>query len=142
MMIYVDTNVIIDFLAHRDPFYEEANELFFHIADLNSLIAYTSVKSLSDVHYIIGRSLHNKTETDRIITKLISLLYVADNTSIDLLKTYSCKTNNFEDNLISQLSKRMMLDYIVTRNVKDFDDSIVKAITPKDCLNILKLPEL
>ena len=141
MRVYIDTNVIIDLLTQREPFYEDVYKLFENIAD-DRLIAYTSVKSLADVYYILHRNIQNKTETGKLIVKLISLLHVADNTDIDLLRSFSCKTSDFEDNLISQLSSRMMLDYIVTRNVKDFDPSSVKAITPRQCLDILNLPQL
>ena len=142
MRIYIDTNVIIDFLAQREPFYKDALELFTRIAEDDDLLAYTSVKSLTDVYYVIHRSTHDRNETGKLIVQLISLLNVADNTDIDLLKSFSCKTSDFEDNLISRLSSRMMLDYIVSRNVKDFYPSVVKAITPRECLDILDLPEL
>ncbi len=142
MRIYIDTNVIIDFLTERKPFYDNALMLFDRVAEEDDLIAYTSVKSLSDIYYVIHRNVHDKTETDKLIVKLISLLHVADNTDIDLLKSFSCKTGDFEENLISQLSSRMMLDYIVTRNTKDFDPAFVKAITPRQCLDILNLPQL
>lgn len=142
MNIYVDTCVIIDFLSKREPFYQDAYELFCEIAKDERLIAYTSVKSVSDIYYVLHGILHNDIETRKMIIKLISLLYVSDNSSIDLLKTFSSKKSDFEDDLISQLSRRMCLDYIVTRNCKDFDDSVIKAITPKKCLEILKLPEL
>ena len=141
MRIYVDTNVIIDLLAKRQPFYKDAKDLFSMIAK-EELIAYTSVKSISDVYYVLKRNTHNKTDTDKLIVKLISLLYVADNEGIDLLKSLSYKTKDFEDNLISQLSSRMKLDYIISRNIQDFDQDIVKTITPKECLSILNLPDI
>ncbi|MBR4462553.1 MAG: PIN domain-containing protein [Erysipelotrichaceae bacterium] len=141
MRVYIDTNVIIDLLAQREPFYKDVFKLFEKIAD-NHLIGYTSVKSLSDVYYVLHRTMHSHEEAGRMIVRTMTLLQVADNTDFDLLRTFSCKTNDFEDNLITQLSSRLMLDYIVSRNVKDFDPSFVKAITPKECLDILELSQL
>ena len=142
MNVYVDTNVIIDLLAKREPFFNDARELFAQIAADNGLNGYTSVKSVSDVYYIIHHCLHDKKEAGKMIVKLISVLYVADNNDIDMLRSFSYKEGDFEGNLISALSARLKLDYIVTRNIKDFGGSAVKAVTPVECLDILKLPEI
>ena len=142
MIVYIDTNIIIDLLAKREPFYKDAYNLFKKIAKEKNLIGYTSVKSITDIYYIMHKYCHDKDKTMEAINDLISLLYVADNTDIDLLKSFSSNINDFEDSLIDELSERLMMTYIVTRNTKDFKGSKVKAITPKECLKMLKLPEL
>ena len=43
---------------------------------------------------------------------------------------------NFEDALQSVAAERVKADYIITRNVKDFDNSNVKALSPEDFLNL------
>ncbi len=142
MRIYIDTNVIIDLLAKREPFYTDAYDLFLQIAERNDLIAYTSVKSIMDIYYILNRYIHDRFESGRHIVDLIKLLYVADSTDIDLLKSFSGTSNDLEDNLIIEMASRLDLDYIITRNLKDFRNSKVPAISPSDCLKVLSLPEL
>lgn len=142
MRIYIDTNVIIDLLAKREPFYTDAYDLFLQIAERNDLIAYTSVKSIMDIYYILNRFIHDRFESGRHIVDLIKLLYVADSTDIDLLKSFSGTSNDLEDNLIIEMASRLDLDYIITRNLKDFRNSKVPAISPSDCLKVLSLPEL
>lgn len=142
MRIYIDTNVIIDLLAKREPFYTDAYDLFLQIAEKNDLIAYTSVKSIMDIYYILNRYIHDRFESGRHIVDLIKLLYVADSTDIDLLKSFSGTSNDLEDNLIIEMASRLDLDYIITRNLKDFRNSKVPAISPSDCMKVLSLPEL
>ena len=142
MIIYVDTNVIIDLLAKREPFYENAYKLFEIIANEKNIIGYTSVKSITDIYYIMHRYYHDKIRTMRSINNLISLLYVTDNTDIDLLKSFSSQVKDFEDSLIDELSARHSMSYIVTRNIKDYKGSKVQAITPEEFLKVLALPEL
>ena len=142
MRIYIDTNVIIDLLAKREPFYTDAYDLFLQIAERNDLIAYTSVKSIMDIYYILNRYIHDRFESGRHIVDLIRLLYVADSTDIDLLKSFSGTSNDLEDNLIIEMASRLDLDYIISRNLKDFRNSKVPAISPSDCLKVLSLPEL
>jgi hypothetical protein len=134
--------VIIDLLAKREPFYTDAYDLFLQIAERNDLIAYTSVKSIMDIYYILNRYIHDRFESGRHIVDLIKLLYVADSTDIDLLKSFSGTSNDLEDNLIIEMASRLDLDYIITRNLKDFRNSKVPAISPSDCLKVLSLPEL
>ena len=80
--------------------------------------------------------------SDRRIHDLISILNVADNSDIDLLKSFSSKVNDFEDSLIDELAIRNHIDYIITRNTKDFKNSRVLALSPEEFLDMLKLPEL
>ena len=142
MRIYIDTNVIIDLLAKRETYYQDAYDLFVQIAERKDLIAYTSVKSVMDIYYILNRFIHDRLQVGRNVVDLIKLLYVADSTDIDLLKSLSGTSNDLEDNLIIETSFRLDLDYIITRNLKDFHNSKVPAISPSDCLKVLSLPEL
>ena len=136
MNVYIDTNIIIDLLTKREPFYEDAYKLFNKLQN-NELVGFTSVKSLADIYYIVQRYYHDKQEALKTIVDLISVLYVADNNDIDLLKAMSSKINDFEDSLIDELSFRNHLHYIITRNTKDFKNSKVKAILPKECFEEL-----
>jgi len=43
---------------------------------------------------------------------------------------------DYEDALVAVCADRINADYIVTRNIKDFKNSSVKAITPKDFLQL------
>ncbi len=142
MRVFVDSNIIIDHLTKREPFDRDAYDLFSRIAKETDLIGYTSVKSLSDIHYLMKRSLHSSLSALKLITKLTSLLLVLDNTDIDLLKAFSSGVTDFEDALIAESAVRNKLDFIVTRNVRDFERSRIKAITPRQCLDMLDTPPL
>lgn len=138
MNIYVDSNIIMDLIAKRVPFYEDALCLFLELAREEKLFGYISVKSLADIHYIYKHLTHSKELANKKIIEITDLLSIADNTKSDLLKAIFYNGKDFEDDLIIQLADRMKLDYIVTRNQKHFENSSVKAITPKECLKMIK----
>ncbi|MDR2706905.1 MAG: hypothetical protein LBC02_14090 [Planctomycetaceae bacterium] len=48
--------------------------------------------------------------------------------------------NDFEDAVIEISSKEKMVEYIITRNIKDFKKSQIKAITPEEFLIIIQHP--
>lgn len=137
MNVYVDSNVILDLVAQRVPFYEDALDLFLELARDEELFGYVSVKSLADIHYIYKHITHSKEQANKKIIEITDLLDIADNTKTDLLRTLFNNGNDFEDDLIIQLANRMNLDYIVTRNQKHFENSSVKAISPRECLELI-----
>lgn len=139
MNVYIDSNIIMDLVAQRTPFYEDALDLFLEIAREKELFGYVSVKSLADIYYIYRHITHSKEQANKKIIEIIDLLNIADNTKSDLLGAIFNNGNDFEDDLIIQLANRMKLDYIVTRNQKDYKNSSVKAITPKECLKMIKV---
>ena len=49
----------------------------------------------------------------------------------------SSEVDDFEDSVIEVSSKKINVDYVLTRNIKDFKKSIVNAITPEELLAIL-----
>ena len=54
--LLIDTNIIIDLLAKREQFYEEAQELFT-LADEKNLSLFISALSFANTHYILTRHL-------------------------------------------------------------------------------------
>ena len=60
----------------------------------------------------------------------------------ELIEVYNAvkneKFNDFEDCLQDACAYQNKMDYIITRNIKDFKNSRVKALTPKESISILK----
>ena len=54
MRVLVDTNVILDFLLQREPFFQDA-ELLFEAIDVGEVIGYVTATTLSDLFYISRR---------------------------------------------------------------------------------------
>ncbi len=65
---------------------------------------------------------------------LIDILEVIDVTKVNCIKALALPMNDFEDALLAHCAKRVKADYIITRNVKDFINSPVNAISPKEFL--------
>jgi len=62
------------------------------------------------------------------------LVSIADVLTSDIMNTLSSKVADFEDALLGTIAKRVKADCIVTRNTKDFHNSPVPAIDPKEFL--------
>ena len=74
-------------------------------------------------------------DSDRIkeiLTTLTSLFMVIDLREMDLIKAVDLKFTDYEDALQSVCASRAKVNYIVTRNIKDFSNSSIPAIKPSE----------
>ena len=136
MKILLDTCVILDALEERDPFAKDAQQIILMIA-CNSVEGYISATSITDIFYLYRKFTHDSATARKSIQKLLSFMKIADITESDCLGAVFSGTKDLEDEVQMEMAKRMSLDYIITRNIKDYQESSVPAILPKDFLKIL-----
>jgi predicted nucleic acid-binding protein len=134
--ILIDTNVLLDYLLMREPFQEDANKIVKLCADkkVNGCVA---AHSISNIFYILRKD-YNAAERRKM---LIYICKIFDVEVID--KTKLCQALNnedfsdFEDCLQTECAKSYGADYIITRNLQDFSNSDVPAVTPSTFLSQL-----
>ncbi len=133
MRILIDTNVILDALTHRAPFYEAAEQIILLAAERKVFIFLTA-NSIIDIYYLLRKHLQNPIEAKKNLTKLFLLFNILDVTGNDCHQALESCISDYEDALMSVCAKRNKMDCIITRNIKDFKDSLVQAILPIDFL--------
>ena len=135
-IIFLDTNVIIDFLADRRPFSLTAAEIFN--ASLSGYVKiYISSVSYNNIYYILRQSLsHN--ETLKLLEALSEMTEIVDVTKTVIKKSLKSEFKDFEDaiqyNCALTVSK---LDFIVTRDSKDFKKSTLPVMNPQEAVGII-----
>ena len=133
--ILIDTNVLLDYLLEREPFFEEARKIMESCAEgkAKGCIAAHSIPNM----FFILRKDYNAKERREVLFNLCSIFDVE---GIDKSKILSGLANedftDFEDCLQMECAKSYAADYIVTRNVADYLISEVKAIEPKEYLKL------
>jgi predicted nucleic acid-binding protein len=131
--VLIDTNIVIDLLAQRELFYEDAATLF-SMADKNELRLTISSLTFANTNYILSKQ-KNPIETRAILRKfkvLVEVLNLDDKITELALSDESFA--DFEDGLqyYSALENRVAI--IVTRNKKDFQNSNLPVLSPKEFL--------
>ncbi len=133
--ILIDTNVLLDYLLEREPFFEDAKEVILSCADGN-VKGCIAAHSISNMFFILRKD-YNAKERREVLSNLCSIFDVE---GIDKAKLLAGLANedfsDFEDCLQMECAKSYGADYIVTRNVSDYTVSEVKAIMPKDYLEL------
>jgi predicted nucleic acid-binding protein len=131
--LYIDTEVIVDFIIDRQPFSKEAAQLFTLI-EQKKVKGYTSALSFSNLYYVLSRyASHKKVIT--IINELSTLIGIlkADD---DIIKaSLVSESKDFEDAIqFYTIRKYKRIDGIITRNMKDYKMSSLPIMTPETFL--------
>lgn len=137
MRALIDTCVIIDALQEREPFNEDAKEIF-RAAAFSSFNAYITAKSLSDVYYLMRKFTHDEQRTRDVLRKLCALFELLDTNAEDCIRALSSSLVDYEDAIMAESAARAAVSFIVTRNTKDFLSSKIPPLTPKEFLNTLR----
>jgi predicted nucleic acid-binding protein len=132
--VFVDTNILIDLLADRPPFSKFAIEIFDR-AEKNEVKLFTSSHSYATTHYLLKKYM----EEAALRQVLFSLLDFIAIIPIDLAiirKSLLSKHKDFEDAIqIFAANSIDNLDFIVTRNIKDFKNTGIAVLPPDELLN-------
>lgn len=136
MTIIVDTCIIIDALQNREPFAEDAIKLCLAVAN-RKCDAFITAKSVADIYYILHHSLHSDTLTRDALKKLFHSFNIMDTTSFDCRNALTSPISDFEDSILAETACRNNIDFIVTRNLKDYVKSQIPACLPSDIIEKL-----
>lgn len=135
MKILVDTNVIIDALTSREPFKEDAEQIFMLAANRIEDM-YITANSSTDIYYLVRKYLHSIEQAKSVMAKLYELFRILDVTAGDCKEALLTEMSDYEDSVISCCASHNHIDYIVTRNIKDYEKSKVQAILPGQLLRM------
>jgi len=135
MKVLIDTNVAIDMLSNRMPFSVHSSEVLT-LCETNKIKGFLTTTTVTDIYYILGKTVSDKTNLYTILEKFISIVELCDVTKQNVFNALKQRQSDFEDAVQSDCAITVGADYIVTRNTKDFTNSKVKAITPEEFLKL------
>jgi len=136
MKVLIDTNVILDFLIAREPFAPAAKEIIT-LAEKNKIEAFLTASSVTDIFYIL-KKYTDREKAKEILSQLFEIVDVIEVTKGDTKKALNLDLRDFEDALQAWCGKKKKVNYIVTRNEKDFRNSPVKIISPVELIKLFK----
>lgn len=135
MKIMIDTNIVLDVFLKREPFFQASYEVM-KLSALENHEGFLSAAAATDIYYLLRRSLKETARAKESMEKLLQLVGIADALGEDVHAAVASNMADFEDALVAATAERCRMEYIVTRNVRDYIDSPVRAITPDDFLKL------
>jgi predicted nucleic acid-binding protein len=130
--IFVDTNIVIDLLARRAPFYQEAQELFT-LSDKKEVQLYISSLTFANAYYAISRH-HKDVDTKKYLSKFKVLVHILPLGDKAIELALASEFKDFEDGLQYYVAMDNHADVIITRNKKDFKSSKIPVMTAGEYL--------
>jgi predicted nucleic acid-binding protein len=135
--LLIDTNIVIDLLAKREPHYTDSARLF-SLADKKQVKLTISSLTFANTHYTLMK-VKNSNESKSILRKLKLLVDVlALDDKVIGLALNDTDFEDFEDGMQYFSAIEDGIDIIITRNLKDFKKSILPVMTPGQYLQSIE----
>ncbi len=134
--IFIDTNVIIDFLADRQPFSDYA-AMLFQLAKENKIKVHISAISFNNTYYILRKVTSHKKALS-LLSEIEEYVGIQETNREIIRKAIKSNFKDFED-AIQYLSAVMIgnIDIITTRDLKDFKKSELPVLSPETTIKLL-----
>jgi predicted nucleic acid-binding protein len=133
---YIDTNVLIDFLADRKPFSESATTLF-DLAVKKKIKLYISAISYNNIYYILQRENKSHKKTIALLELLSEDCQILDATKTILQSAMRSDFKDFEDAIQYYSGKGQVgINAIVTRNPKDYVVKDLAILSPDEAISL------
>ena len=134
--LFLDTNIVIDFLGEREPFYESVAKVLT-LADHKIIKVFTSPTTISTTYYILNKFEGSKVALEKIRKfKLLCGISTMDSDVID--KAINSNFKDFEDAMQYFSARATNCDLIITGNEKDFKSALIPILSCESYLQILR----
>ena len=134
MRILLDTNILLDYLQRRKGF-DDAEQILQECIQYK-IDGYVAAHSIPNIFFIL-RKVYTEDERRDILADLTSFLSVAEINHEMIASALARKEfSDFEDCLQDECASNVGVDFIVSQNIKDYVNSRVPAVSPKDFLQI------
>jgi len=135
--ILIDTDVLLDFLYERESFCEDSAKIL-NLCDLNKISGWLTPVMLSNMYYILRKS-HTHNEVVSKLRELLKILNVLSMNKDTVLLALNSEFTDFEDALQNYAAEfNGEINFVVTRNIKDYKNSSLEVLTPNDFLSQYK----
>lgn len=136
MQVLIDTNVVLDVLMQRSGV--ELSGRILQMSGEGKIRGFLSASAVTDIFYILNRQIKDRYRVVESIKTILSLIEVADVTGDNIRDALNSGWKDFEDCVQHQVAAHNHANYIITRNVKDYEDSDPQPVTPEEFLKHLE----
>lgn len=126
MKVFLDTNILLDYLEHRDAFFDDALDIF-KMAVMGKVEILVSDLSFANIKYITRKTIPPDVFYD-VMYKLMDIVMVVPIGKNAVAEALRIRAKDFEDSLQYFSALFAGADYLVTRNIKDFDYPNMKIL--------------
>ena len=137
MKLFLDANILIDFMSERLPHYLEAATIFTLAVEHKCTIAVSSSSMVTSNYICCDRCNMPLSDWKKKVNIMKSFVEVCPVDSEDIFLSCDSDWSDYEDNVQYEVAKRYSCDVIITRNSRDFIKSDIPVLTPDEVIEII-----
>ena len=138
-MILVDTNVLLDVLAKREPFYASAAAVWSAV-ETGTVAGFISAISFNNTYYIM-RKYGGESAARKAIIALRDIFTVVPLDARILNQSIDSALGDFEDAIQFHSAIRAGARHLVTRDPAHFATDVLTVVSPDEYLAILEVAD-
>jgi len=136
MKILVDTNILLDVWLQREPFWQTSARVI-ELVEKKKVAGVLSPTSITTLHYLARKGV-GEAKVRKLLKVLLQLFEIGELKKENFSNSLGSKLKDFEDAVLESIAQADGLDFIVTRNIKDFKGSDVRVVDPSELLQIIE----
>ena len=136
MKLLIDTNVVLDVLLKREPFFHAAADVL-NLVQRDDVREYVSASAVTDIYYIAKRQMKDDAAVKDLLKRLLMVVSVAAVSEQEIQNALNLGWADFEDSVQYSVALLNEMDGIVTRNPADFQNSRLQIWFPEQALEAL-----
>ena len=134
-IILIDTNVILDVLQRREPFYEASASVLAGV-ETDRFEGFIAAHSITTLFYLIQKD-KSSAEARASITSLLQILKIAPVNQSTIDQALNLDYSDFEDAVQMISALQCKAEYLITRNIADYNPPLLPVVQPVDFLGLL-----
>jgi predicted nucleic acid-binding protein len=134
--VLIDTNIVLDFLLQREPFFQDP-ELLFQAIDAGQLIGYVTATTLTDIFYISRKHTRSIEQARQAVSETLTAMVICPIDRAVLESAFNSGLFDFEDAVQIFGAVAQGLDAILTRDNKGFLSSPIPVLSIQELLQQL-----
>ncbi|HNS10555.1 MAG TPA: PIN domain-containing protein [Candidatus Ozemobacteraceae bacterium] len=133
---YIDCNILLDWLLDREPFSSYSAKII-ELTETRKILGLVSPLTLANTYYIIAKEL-NKKIADEFIIDSLRIFSVPGISLKNVKEAVSGRFKDFEDDVHSSVAAENNVDFLITRNKRDFKNDKFKVLDAEEFLRIIE----
>jgi len=135
LKLLLDINVILDVVLRRSPWVDEAARLLAAVEN-GEAEGFIAAHTLTTIHYYVSKH-RGRSAALAVIRDLLGIVRVVPVGGSDFLQALLLDIDDFEDAVQTTAALAIGANYLVTRNVRDFNEKLLAIRKPGEVLALL-----
>ena len=135
MKLLIDTNVVLDVLLRREPFFRTAAEVL-NLTQRDEVREYVTASAITDIYYIANKQMKDRDAVRDLLKRLLMVVSVAAVSEREIQNALNLAWGDFEDSVQYSVALLNEMDGIVTRNPSDYQEANMRIWLPEQTLEL------